>query len=398
MYCNKCGTENENSSNFCHKCGAPLKSDACDSDNINKHAGKKLTFSNKKLLAAVLIIPVAALLIIMKNISENKSDSTALTSPHFNSTTISKTSNNTNQIQNTSNAAISATSNATSQSTSDNTANNSANSASESSSENSATAEAQIKKALSGSDTYVFEIQNDFNFDKVSTVGGTTINSDSGSASSSISSDNAQQLLVHFIKGSIIRVNSNSVTMDNNDYQCNLSILDNNGGIKIEITRGNTKNVTQGYMDGVIKGNTITASANINTNTVVDNVGRGIGSAGNFTVSIKKISESELPPKPVENVKIQRNSDKSILVSWEDPNSSDSIESYDIYRNTGSFNNVSKVATVQNCSSWTDTSDEAKSDDFNSSIMLCYYIVANSKNGEKSADSNGATLDYSQLN
>lgn len=252
--------------------------------------------------------------------------------------------------------------------------------------------ESVIKQALKSSDTYVLEVQSDFEF-KSASSGSTTTEFDKGISSGTYLSDaTGQGLIAAFIRGRTIRISANSVTMDEIDYMCTLTVLDGNDGIGIEIIRGDSMSVNQGHLVGVIKGNTLTASAEVMSNTVINGVGNGLGGIADFTVSIKKLDKDEWPPVPVQNVQIQRNDDNSILVSWQDPNPSGSINSYDIYRMSGAFADIEKVATVSNTSNWIDTSDVATSNDYIDSIMLAYYIVARSNNGKESPFSNTASF------
>lgn len=252
--------------------------------------------------------------------------------------------------------------------------------------------EALIKTALSGSDTYVFQIQRDFKF-KTASGAATSTNPSKGQAVGSALPDaTARGLLIGFVMGSTFRVNSKSVTMDATDYRCKLSVLKDNGGIRIEITRGNSMSVNQGHLAGVIKGNTLTASAEVSSNTVVNHIGNGMGGAGEFTVSVKRLDKDQQPPKPVNNLKIRRNPDKSIILTWEDPNPKDMVESYEIYRTSGSIVRYSKAATIPYQSSWVDTSSDARADGIVNNAMLGYYMIVHAKNGMDSPSSNLADL------
>lgn len=252
--------------------------------------------------------------------------------------------------------------------------------------------ESQIKLALSGAATYVFKIQPNFDFSTVSGV--STYNSEHiyESSDSMLDDKTSQGLIEAFAMGCAFKVNGNSVTTDATDYKCTLSIRNDNSGIDIKITRGDLFSVNQGDLTGVIKGNTLTAFATTSTNTLVNNVGNGMSASGNFTVSIKKLEQDQQAPLPVTNVKIQRNDDKSILLTWDDPNPKDMVESYDIYRTAGSFVYFDVVANVSNTSSWVDTSDEAKKDDFLDAVMISYYIIVHSKNGQISHASKQASF------
>ncbi|MGE5396863.1 MAG: hypothetical protein ACM3MK_04925, partial [Chitinophagales bacterium] len=110
---------------------------------------------------------------------------------------------------------------------------------------------------------------------------------------------------------------------------------------------------------------------------------------GDFTVSVAEVDDSQLPPLPVNNVRIERQADSSILVSWDDPNSPDLVDSYDIYRCGGGFVIMyDKVATVSD-TSWVDTSGDIQTD-FIGDTSISYYVVVRARNGKESPQSQTA--------
>jgi hypothetical protein len=85
----------------------------------------------------------------------------------------------------------------------------------------------------------------------------------------------AQGVLEHFLFQKIIRVNAGKVTVDDAEFNCRLNVLTGSKGIEISMTRGNTLSVNQGKVQGVVKGNTLTAKVEVSQNTLFNGNGNG---------------------------------------------------------------------------------------------------------------------------
>jgi hypothetical protein len=147
-----------------------------------------------------------------------------------------------------------------------------------------------------------------------------------------LSSEKAQSNLISSIAGQTIRITAGVVSVDDSSRVCSLEILPGNEGIAINITQGNMMSVVQSKVQGVIKGNTLTAKAEKQITTVINYVGGGEDEWGDFSASIRMLAENDAPPLAPVQLKGTELSDGSIQLNWVDPNPQGYVKEYDIYR------------------------------------------------------------------
>ena len=201
----------------------------------------------------------------------------------------------------------------------------------------------------------------------------------------------AQSGLKDRSSGFIIRIDEGQISMeDSNNYKCTLEPLPNNQGVSLTITQKNDENT----ISGIIKGNTLTASQSVDwfSPDPVSKQGYGCTYSGKYSVNMLELGKSKWPPLPV-TLSVSTNFDNNNrILTWEDKNPAGIVKCYDIYRTLDPINKATKVATVSNCSTWTDTSPEVKSE--YDVVNAFYYIVSINAAGVESPESNEELSEY----
>lgn len=249
--------------------------------------------------------------------------------------------------------------------------------------------EEKIKAALLNKTSYLFMISDDYTF-MPGVKGSKAIHDMSGIAVHEQPIEWAQGLLKSHSSGYLIRIDNGKVSVGNKvDYTCSLKILENNKGISLNINSTNSPAVRVQIL-GTIKGNMLTASQEVILAyySAYTLSGTSSSSFGRYSVGIAEVPKEQWPPIPV-ILSYSRNDDRSVTLTWKDNNPSGLVEYYEIYRKSGVgiTEEYSKVATVSNGTAWTDSSDEVKVDSLFSNIFT-YHVIAYSKTGIKSAQSN----------
>ena len=253
--------------------------------------------------------------------------------------------------------------------------------------DSASTVENRIKTALTEKTTDLFVIGSEFVFEPGAT--GSTDSIINGETFKTVkSTSGAQNQLKTDSNGYIIRIDEGQSSMeDSNNYKCTLEPLPNNEGVSLTIT-STQKNFTN-TISGTIKGNTLTASHSADYFVYLSSNKSGFGydCSGKYSVNMLEIEKSKWPPLPVK-LSVSTNYDNySRILTWEDKNQAGIVKCYDIYRCLAGEDKATKVATVSNCSTWTDTSSEVKSE----IEFPTYYIVTSNAADIKSPDSNHVT-------
>jgi hypothetical protein len=241
--------------------------------------------------------------------------------------------------------------------------------------------EKKIEAALSGKTTDLFQISGDYTF-KSDVTGFTTQTTATSKFKTIMSTKNARANLTTSSKGKIIRIKNGKATMDDSNFECTMHKLSNNRGISLSITEIGYSFI-HNQIDGTIKGNTFTASANYSQNISSKAVESTLSVSGSYSVSMIEVPKNKWPPVAV-TLSGEENSDHSITLTWEDTNPAGLVKSYVIYRQVGIISKYVKVATVSNCRHWTDSSTAAKTE----TEMLMYYVIARNSSGTVSVISN----------
>ncbi len=238
-------------------------------------------------------------------------------------------------------------------------------------------AEWKIRKALSMGGSVVFRVLSDFTYENVQGV-QTYGSEGSITDSASVNTNAAKNILGYYLFNQVIRIENGVISMDDADYQCQMSASDE--GISIRITSGDYTSVEQGEMSGILSGNTLSGSMEVSSLTVVNNQSNGYTVSGQFTVSLEEAESSQLPPKPPVNLHYTKNGD-SITLTWEDPNPAGTVTSFEIFGSYGTMDDYETVATVKDATEWTDTSGLITTLNYDA---ISYYIIAHGVNGTKS--------------
>jgi len=249
------------------------------------------------------------------------------------------------------------------------------------------TVESNIEDALLNGTSYLFQISDDYVFS--SNLTGLTTMLSNGRVSSKTTKDAqwVQDELKKFSCGYIIRIDNGVPSMqDSANYSCTLTILDNDTGIALDIFNVSYTNNNERQITGTIKGNTLEASQYYNFVSYSNYMqsGRGWTFSGDYSVGLVAVPEDQWAPRAVE-LSHSRNSDNSITLTWVDPNPEGTVDYYEIYREANCTTEYTLIDVVSDCTSWTDSSDKAKSSKYS---VICYYVVAYSAAGLASEASN----------
>ncbi|HEX2954220.1 MAG TPA: fibronectin type III domain-containing protein [Bacillota bacterium] len=237
-----------------------------------------------------------------------------------------------------------------------------------------------IKLALTTGETALFELGRDFKFTRV--VGVTTASANGDMDGYSMPTNQAKGcILLNWHK--TFRIHAGEAGVDEDDMQCSVQLL-SGGRVGIQMKKGDMTSVSQGWLKGVIKGNTLTATAESSQYTLINGFGQGFSVHAEFTVSVQPVPVSEWPPLAPENLTAEERDDRVIVLSWEDPNPKGAVVAYDIYREAGFWDYKSyKIGTVSNRLYYVDDSQEA----IGEKELLMYSVVARAKNGKESSAS-----------
>ncbi len=251
----------------------------------------------------------------------------------------------------------------------------------------SGTAEAKISEALSSSGSAIFRVSSDFTFNNAQ---GTGTYGSNGSTTSTINLETgvAENLLAEFLFNQVIRIENGTVFMDDADYQCQMSV--SAGSISVRITRGDYTSATQGEMTGTLSGNTLSGNIEVSSLTIANGQSNGYVANGMFQVSLTEVTGDQLPPKPPVNLQYTINGDDSVTLTWEDPNPSGTVVSFEIIGSYAIASDYETLATV-GTTEWTDTSERAKSVQYD---VISYYIIAHGANGVDSEISDFISIYY----
>ena len=245
--------------------------------------------------------------------------------------------------------------------------------------------EKRIKSALINKTSYIFKISGKYTF--MLGAGGIKIYKDeNGTTTYKQSAEWAQDSIEGSSLGGFIRIDEGNVSMeDSTNYTCSLKINQNDEGVSININHVKC-DTNDSYLNGTIKGNVLTASEQVGIAfySPFTKTGFGTSASGQYSIGLVDVPKEQWPPMPAV-LSYSRNCDKSVTLTWEDKNPSTFVGYYEIYRMVGVTNEYSKVATVSNCTTWTDSSDEVKNEFTN---MLDYYIIVYNKTGINSPRSN----------
>lgn len=225
----------------------------------------------------------------------------------------------------------------------------------------------------------VFEIGSDFQFRDV--AGSFTRNADGVTATDKMTDEQAQDLLRSHFQGLLLRMQGGEVTIDNVGYSCALE--KNDVKVKIEIDRGNMASTLKSHLTGTVHRNKLTASVEGSTLSVVNKISVGYMVSGDISVTITALPKEAWPPMPPTSVAVSEVKDKSIVLTWDDPNADGKVSEYDIYRLSGFKGKFAKVATVTGNHAYMDSSDTAKLE----IDRLLYYVVARGANKKESCPS-----------
>lgn len=243
------------------------------------------------------------------------------------------------------------------------------------------TVEDKIRKALSSKSSYAFKISDDFQFTEAS---GYKVNKDKdGTTKANQSEKWSMDYLISYSSGNIIRIDGGKATMvDSTDYTCSLKESDD--GISLTIKHVADQSISS-QIDGLINGNILTASEEIDTAYYFTFTKSGYGThcAGKYSVSLKGVSKSDIPPTPVV-LKTAINDDKSVTLNWTDQSPSGHAAYYEIYRQIAEYD-FELADTVKGETTWTDSSQDVKDNLF---LTVTYYIIAYNSAGLASPKSN----------
>lgn len=246
--------------------------------------------------------------------------------------------------------------------------------------------EKRIKTALINKTSYLFKISDEYTF-MPGLIGFRTFTDEKGTTKYEQTIEWSQNSLKNGSSGYIIRIDEGKASMqDSTNYTCDLNILENNKGISLSITSVNNSN-GKNQIIGTINGNILTASQDSSSAYYSPYTKSGFGSSvyGKYSVGLVEVPKVQWPPIPV-ILSYSINEDKSVVLTWKDNNPSENpVEYYEIYRKVDVEEEYTKVATVSNCTTWTDSSEEV-SDSFRFSLE--YIVVAYTKTGVKSPNSN----------